>query len=208
MQGLLGAICHGTDVVFLTGDALMMEQFLKMCDLVASDYAACAFARSHERIVEEHANRVAVSPADGALKRLYESKVTCLNLHEDWMQTTFPKNPYVINLHCWLLGAERDDERQFAAMTFCAERPMYRLLFTKGHCGGRNIANAAGCNLRMSCSLVGGPGETASLGRDRIVPYGSRSFPRDERLDLRIEGLPAADLSKVIFLGRGFTAPF
>jgi hypothetical protein len=205
--GLITAFDCGTDVVFLTHDPLTQEQFVKLCESVSSDYASYAFARSQTEGIEKQVKRLKPLAPGDEMRRLYESNIIHCELADDWMESSFPKAPYLINLHCWLVDRGDEGGYQLSAISYCLERPTLGLLMTKAESNGRNLSNQDGINLRVSCAQPNGVGAMAMLGRDRIVALGSRSFPRDDRLDLRIEGLPAVDLMKAVQGRRDFTLP-
>lgn len=192
VTGLMAAILHGTDVVVLTQEPLMMDQFMKLCVTLSTDYCAYRFWKTKADAVKEWMARIDIPP-EGELKRLYESSVLQCRLPDTWQANALPNNPYLVNLHCWLLAEPANEMSRLATMTFCAERPMHDLLKTKGECEGRNISDTSGMNMRIGFG-VSGESDSALIGLDRVVPYGSRSLASDGRLNVRLKGLPAADL--------------
>ncbi len=185
---MLASIAEGTDVVFMTCDPLFMEQFFKLGHFLATHYLAAEFGRKY-----------VAKPDDFPTYQPKESIETIFLRHdlpEGWERTVLPTRTYGLNLHCWLLGAKSEDNVRFASQTFCAERPMHRLLQTKGTTGGLNVEGLDGRNVR-----IGGRGPqavVANITQEKRIPIGSADCPSDDRLDLRVESFPEFDLIRAV----------
>ncbi len=71
---------------------------------------------------------------------------------------------------------------------------MHNLLRIKGATLGKNVERSDGRNIRAVYGPPGGEA-TITLWHDRMVPLGTAEFPSDDRLDLRVESVAAADIS-------------
>ncbi len=196
VYGLIRGIMEGTDIVFLTQDPLFLDQFAKLCTLVGFDYCASEYGR-------RHSNDTTAFPPDGALPTMPDPATGAFGkakygyLPKGWQETILPRNPYLINLHCWVLGRDDGDSLRLAAWTYCAERGMHNLLRIKGKTGGRNVEGLDGRNLRVVFSTENGDDAVLTVWNDRMISAGTADFPSDERLDLGISALAAADISRV-----------
>ncbi|MEQ8790830.1 MAG: hypothetical protein RIC55_31325 [Pirellulaceae bacterium] len=187
--GSIVGILEGTDVVFLTRDPVFLDQFVKLMKVLCNDYVASQFGRSTG--VDEFPR----FPAhDVELFGL--GQVMMRNLTGRWAEELLPSNPYLLNFHCWLLGQYDAHTVPLAATTFCAERGMHNLLKAKGENDGRNAAGLGGENLRAAISGLSDEA-IVTAWRDRMVSIGKPDFPSDDRLDLRVNALPAADISRM-----------
>jgi hypothetical protein len=201
VQGLLTALECGTDILFLTHDPLFMNQVSKLFEMVAADYASFRYATFANEALDVHAKQL--RSADSESGRIFETNSVLCRLEEDWHTAALPKKPYLLNLHCWLLDGPCQDSVGLTATSFCIERPMHELLQVKARCRGANADRTDRINLRISYAAPNRVAPQAMIARDRIVALGSRCFPTDKRLDLRIDGMPALDLMNAVRLQSG-----
>lgn len=205
--GFFTAITEGTDVVIVTQEPLLIDQFMKLSGTVAMDYQAHRYWKTKPQVVKELASQIDASGSEWP-KHLYESKVLQFRPDSSWESLLSPKQPYLANVHCWLVDDTTPPVSRIAAMTFCAERPMYHLLKTKGQFLGSNIPDSSGVNLRIGFAQPGGLKPFGFIGRDRHVAYGTKSFPSDDRLNLKIGGVPAMDLMLLINRKADYRLPY
>ncbi|MBN1588539.1 MAG: hypothetical protein JW888_03400 [Pirellulales bacterium] len=195
VYGAISAVIKGSDVVFLTRDPLFMDQFVELMSLLGSDYIASEYGR-------RYAEDPTAFPDFGTRKNCTNpftmtfGKAVRGNLRQGWDQAILPRTPYLINLHCWLLGRDDGDSVRLAASTFSGERGMHNLLRVKGLTGGRNVEGLDGRNIRAALRKCGKE-VTMSIWEDRMIHIGATEFPQDDRLDLRIPSIAAADISRV-----------
>lgn len=173
-----------------------MEQFEELMSLLRSDYVASEYGRRFAGDPTAFAHFAAresrVNPVAAAFARTVFG-----NLRQGWDQAILPRNPYLINLHCWLLGRDDGHSVRYAALTFNVERGMHNLLRVKGSTGGRNIEGLDGRNIRVALHGHCGEEATVRFSQDRMIPIGSTEFSQDDRLDLHIPSLAAADICRV-----------
>jgi hypothetical protein len=74
---------------------------------------------------------------------------------------------------------------------------MHNLLRIKGATGGRNVEGLDGRNVRAVLSGKDGEDGIVTVWTDRMVRSGAADFPLDNRLDLDVGALAAADISRV-----------
>jgi hypothetical protein len=194
--GLVQGILTGMDVVVLTKDVLVMEQFAKLGGLVRRHYRTMLFgneiAKNPNRFPCHRDGRAGgtIGPSADGNVLAYEAKV-------DDVDGLLPKDPYLMNMHCWYLGDCTGGVCRFATLTFCAERPMYQLLNVKGATGGRNTELMGDKNIHIRPRAgpeAKGDEVYGLVMKDRAIEVGSRSFPADDRLTLNLANFPAFDL--------------
>ena len=197
VQGMIAAVLHGADVVFFTGDPMFMEQFLKLGRMMREHYIACeigcAIASDSSRF-EFCEIAQAESRNDGGI---IGDTVSWCELGRQWENDFLPQRPFILNMHCWLVDEFTDRSCKFMPFTFCGERPMHRMLRAKGSTGGLNVDCLGGRNLRIGYAGSHSP-NMATIFEEEIVRLGSEQFPSDDRLDLRISGMPWFDLVTAI----------
>jgi hypothetical protein len=189
-------IMDGSDVVFVTKDPLVLDQFARLCGLMGFDYVASEYGRRYSNDPKALPPDEECTVAPDAMTRAV-GKVTGRRLPAGWHEQVLPRNPFLINLHCWLVGRDDGNSLRLAAWTYCAERGMHNLLRIKGSASGRNVEGLDGRNLRAVFSTEDGDGAVVTLWRDRMISKGTADFPSDDRLDLDISALAAADISRV-----------
>ena len=79
----------------------------------------------------------------------------------------------------------------FCRFELCAERPMHRLLSTKGVTGGLNVERLGGRNVIAQPRKGNG---VATVTEEKWVAVGTEDFPSDDRLNLRIHAFPEVDI--------------
>lgn len=196
----LHGLMQGADLVLLTRDPLLMDQFAKLASLMRRHYLEMIVA---SRIFHEP-NRFKLEPLKSSLtvpQDLFCGELASMEVTGEDMGSMLPQHPYLVNFHCWLIGGDNRDTPLISFMTFCAERPMCDLFRVKAQSGGKNTDRFGDRNLHF----VGAPEKEgkadrilACLAHDRMIQVGSRSFPKDDRLDLSQPGYAAIDLVQAI----------
>ena len=194
VYGSIYSVVEGSDVVFVTRDPLFLDQFTELMGLWLSDYVASEYGRQFEGDRKAFPKFAANECGKDLAKPL--GTACAGKLRRGWDKGILPREPYLINLHCWLLGRDSDNSVRLAAMTFCGERGMHNLLRIKG-ATGRNTDMMEGMNIRAGLNGHCGEEATLTFWQDRMIPFGSPEFPSDDRLDLRIPGIAAVDVSRV-----------
>ena len=205
VYGAITGVVKGADIVFLTEDPLFMDQFLKLGCLWGSDYIASQFGRRYGGVPSAFPTFDARESSPNPITTIFGRAQLC-NLRSGWHEKILPHNPFLINLHCWLLGRDDGDSVRFAALTFCAERGMHNLLRVKGATGGRNVEGLDGRNLRAVFDVNGEA--VVTIWNDRMIPIGALDFPEDDRLELRVPSLAAADISRIHMNEGPFAVPW
>ena len=90
------------------------------------------------RVIQRHAYSTAEDQEGAVVKALGRS--TAGNIPGGWENAILPRRPYLINVHCWLLGENKGDSVQLAALTYGCERGMHNLLRIKGATSGKSGA--------------------------------------------------------------------
>jgi hypothetical protein len=172
-----------------------MDQFAKLAFLLRTDFIASQYGRQHAKNPAEFPISTpcqrSISPVASAF-----GNAVGIKLDPDWRGKVLPRTPFLLNLHCWLLGRNQGDSIRFSALTFCGERGLHNLLRTKGVAGGRNIEAIDGRNVRVGLDGKNDEEAILTVWNDRIVPIGAADFPRDRRLEMNPTGLAAADITR------------
>ncbi len=184
VQGFLSSIGLGVDVVFLTCSPVFMDQFVKLCRFAKEHYLAY-------RLGHCMSETPASFPTYTVASKNGKTHLECHDLQSGWETAVLPQSPYYLNLHCWLLAPGP----RLCTFTFCAERPMYKMLRVKGCTGGLNVNRDDRRNLRVG-EVRSGP--VAFVTSEEQIPFGHDSLPNDGRLDLRISSMTATDLTHVV----------
>jgi hypothetical protein len=204
VYGVIASIIEGADVVFLTRDPAFMDQLATLASLIGADYVASQFG------LRRHAD-AAHAPNLGGRESSREcgidvfGQAAALKLGPNWKSEILPLNPYLLNIQCWLLGVPAKHGVRFAVLNYCAERGMHNLLQVKGVTRGRNVDGFHGRNIRAGFS---NEAAVVTIWNDRYVPIGSNDFPRDARLDHRVDRLAAADMLRVHMNQEGLSLPW
>jgi hypothetical protein len=197
VQAMLAGMFHGADIVLLTSDPLFLDQFLKLGRLLREHYLACEFGRAYAQDKARFNGREIRRDGDRSVEGILGDRAICCDLARGWESIVLPQRPFPLNLHCWLFGAQEGDVCRFMPFSLCAERPMQRMLQIKGATGGLNADCLDGRNVHL-ISQGNGLAATGLIFEEEMHAVGSESFPADARLDLRLAGMPWADLVAVI----------
>ena len=195
VYGTAYAVVEGTDVVFLTRDSTFLDQFVALMSMLGSDYVASQYARTFAGNPEAFPDYSRAEDQEGAVVKAL-GRATAGNIPGGWENAILPRRPYLINMHCWLLGENKGDSVQLAALTYGCERGMHNLLRIKGATLGKNVEHLDGRNIRAAHGPLGKEA-TITLWQDRMIDIGTIDFPKDDRLDLRVGSIAAADIVRI-----------
>jgi hypothetical protein len=126
------------------------------------------------------------------------NNLLCCDLRAGWKDDVLPKKPFKLNFHCWLLEPPNGGACRFMPFSFCAERPMHRMLRTKGNANGLNVDCFGGRNIRILPSQTSEKSEVAFLFNEQQVTIGASDCPADRRVDTRFPEIPWGDLVAAI----------
>ena len=105
VYGSILGIMDGSDVVFLTKDPLFLDQFAMLCGLLGFDYVASEYGRRNADDPTAFPLNDTITdlsnPAEAAFGKVN------VGVYRRMARGILPRNPYLINLHCWLVGTRR-----------------------------------------------------------------------------------------------------
>lgn len=207
VYSMIASVIEGTDALIVTRDPLFMDQFAKLCYLIRGDYVASQYGRYHSkdrsafpRLRKQHRRKDELNTAFGR----------CVYGHvpRGWREGILPRNPFLINIHCWLLGESDEHTVGLSALTFCAERGIHNLLATKASTGGRNVKDGSVMNPRSVFAGDGNCEMTVTFCHDRMIEIGTKEFPTDPRLRVSAKRVAALDISRVHNNDEGIELPW
>jgi hypothetical protein len=127
------SICRGANIVFLTTERTIYEQFITLFVKIISDYYDWCFANNLNVIGGFETTHVVDNLPQLKQCGLDEPyKITMIPKLE-FTANILPKFPYVLNCHCWLFnhGSNMNDVRLYP-LSCNLERPMIHMLMDKG----------------------------------------------------------------------------
>ena len=182
----------GREVVILTKDEDIQEQFYKLQWLLDTHYRSMLFA---DLYASEPSRLVShPMPMDNPdLGEMFTGHDNVLVERPDWLirgdaAPILPPYCHPVMVHCWIVG------ERFTQMIFCAEREMKRLLATKGVTDGLNTYKFG----EKNCHLWLAPLD---------VPQGLRgcaAIAQDERLKVGLAETPLFDTQQAVYTGERF----
>jgi hypothetical protein len=177
-MAVLNGIRSGEEVIILTRDHDVQDQFFKLITLLEIHYYSMFLA---DHYAADPGSFKSSALGDGGGRFLGEENVlfaTGLESAEAW-QSILPRSPHPVMLECWWFTGGPDDLR-FARLAYCAEQEMSRLLNVKGRTGGLNTDKLGGKNCHnWPLPEMGGVGMGAIVIDDSIEVLSRRFFVLD-----------------------------
>ena len=171
------AILSGREATILTFDGDLLEQFYKCISIIDTSYRSMLAADS---IRETPENVLQFSiPHQGVFHLLFRTNgIEAMELPHGFLEWVLPTNYSFVNVHCWRF-AHSTDRLKIAALNFCAEKEIAKLLDIKGRSVGTNTELLGGKNLHIMLAppFPNGLGGKAIIGEDRLIPFGHSAFP-------------------------------
>lgn len=176
------AICFGEEVLILTRDADVQDQFYKMQWLLDTHYRSMLLA---DRYADDPAAfRTVPVPKDDELVR--EAFVGRDDVLVERTSATphlvLPPTAHSVNVHCLLLKGDRE-HATVSETAFCAEREMARVFAVKGRTSGLNTERLGDRNLHIWLSPL------------PLHPHGGwAAVVTDTRVEVRSARIPLLDI--------------
>jgi hypothetical protein len=185
----------GREVVILSKDEDILEQFSKLQWLLDTHYRAMLLADAYAAAPSRFATHPMPASSDPRLKDAFIGDDDVLVERPQWLigGSRAPiLAPYCrpVTVHCWIVG------RRFTKLVFCAEREMERLLHTKATTGGLNTYKFGAKNLHLWLAPLNVPRKLrgyAALARDRRIRTASGLIE-----------IPLLDANQTIYTGERF----
>jgi hypothetical protein len=185
----------GREVVILSKDEDVLEQFYKLQWLLDTHYRAMLLADAYAAEPSRFVTRPMPTTSDPRLKDAFIGDDDVLVERPQWLISGSDAQilpPYCrpVTVQCWIVG------ERVTTMTFCAEREMERLLHTKAATGGLNTYKLGEKNLHLWLAPLNIPmslRECAAVVRDRKVRSASG-----------LTEIPLFDVNQSIYCGERF----
>lgn len=189
------SLLRGHHAVLLTSDRTVIEQFVSLCGVLATNYYAWALA---DLLPLELEHELTPTPAlypmgcDGGLIRIPLNPVKVAG--------HLPNNEWALNIQCWLLENAEDSWR-FMPVSFRAECPMQHVMWVRGRNNGRNSNRFKQANVNFQWSwnpqsTLGSDGELW-LYIERQMKLGTADCPVDREQFAPLDALPVFDVINI-----------
>lgn len=182
----------GREVVILSKDEDILEQFYKLQWLLDTHYRSMLLADLYAREPDRFTSYP--MPEDNEdLEEMFPGDDNILVEKPDWLIKGYAAPilpPYCrpIVVHCWILGD------RLAQLNFCAEQEMERLLHTKGVTGGLNTYKFGEKNCHLWLASLQIP----------MPLRGCAAIAQDRRIKSRLVEMPLFDAQQAIYTGERF----
>lgn len=203
VDAMISAVYTGRDVIVLTDSQVLVEQFWALSQILESHYRSwCVSANNQERLNQ-------LSTDSGDLNQLFRGNAYVANLEYTTVQSALPTSSIQIRLQVWLMNTD-GTSIDIYPVGFAVE-PAMRKMFEckiKNEMRSTDCLNGRNLHFQWSQSDEGQRFATCFLGQDDQVVIGSKSFPKDDRLELSINEVPAFDLVQITKQDRHFPFPW
>jgi hypothetical protein len=182
----------GCEVVILSKDEDVLEQFYKLQWLLDAHYWAMLLADAYTAEPSRFVTHPMLTSSDPRLKDAFIGDDVLVERPLWWVSgphaPILPPYCRPVTVHCWIAG------ERFTTMVFCAEREMERLLHTKGVTGGLNTYKFSDKNCHLWLAPLNIP---KSL-------RGCAAIAQDRRCSSGLAKIPLFDASQAIYSGERF----
>lgn len=181
VTAILTAILKGSEVIIVTRDTDVLEQYFKVLVLMKENYRAMLAAEQYA-VSPASMNFREISVENDGLHVPAFSGNSILQLETtDSEFNPLPKSFHFVNVYCWLIGG--DPSRLKATFAnFCAETEMSEMLRIKAATGGQNTDKFGkrNCTIRTSLLAPDNHRVIVSIGRETALPGPLARFSFDD----------------------------
>jgi hypothetical protein len=182
LMAILTAIMRGTEVIIVTRDGDVLEQYYKVLCLMKEHYRAMLVADRYAANPDAMPFREVPVRSDGIhIPALSGSSVLQLET-TDVEFNPLPARFHFVNIYCLLLG-DGPTEMRVTYSSFCAETEMAQMLKVKGITGGLSTDKLDGrnCTIRTAPLTAENHRVVVSIGKETMLPFGNfGSFGLDD----------------------------
>jgi hypothetical protein len=181
VMAILTGIMRGTEVLIITRDGDVLEQYFKALCLMKEHYRAMLVADRYavnpdaipfrEVPVEEAGGPIGrdgavISPFSGRSLLQYETT--------DLEFNPLPRTFHFVNVYCFLLG-DGPAQMRVTSANFCAETEMAQMLRVKAMTGGLSTdkLNGRNCTIRTEPLTAENHKVTVWIGKETVIPCGA-----------------------------------
>jgi hypothetical protein len=179
LMAIMTGITRGSEVIIVTRDADVLEQYFKaLClmkehyraMLVAERYAANPGALPFQRVLAEKAG--GPIGRDGPIPAFTEKYILQLET-TDAEFNPLPARFHFVIIYCFLLG-DGPAKMRLTSCSFCAETEMAQMLRVKAFTGGlsTNRFDGQNCTIRTAPLTAGNHKVVVSIGKETTIPFG------------------------------------
>ncbi len=140
---VMTAITTGNEVVILTKDEDVQEQFYKLLWLMDTHYRGMLLADRYASDPFGFIHRAPPVGNEGFDRVFAASNLTLIERAKSLLEEILPSTCTAVPIYCWVIG------ERLTQMTFMAETEMKRLLDVKGDTGGLNTDRLDGRNCHI-----------------------------------------------------------
>jgi hypothetical protein len=167
------AILRGSEVLLLTRDGDILEQYFKLISHVKEHYRAMLAADLYVSNTGAMAFQELPVRDDGIHVPLFEGSSFLKFETTDLDFNPLPPTFHFVNVYCFLLGGVPRDMR-LTSCSFCGETEIAEVLRVKAATDGLNTRklNGRDCIIHTAPGAPGNHQVVVSIGRDRTVQFG------------------------------------
>ncbi|MGA2439895.1 MAG: hypothetical protein ABSH08_02970 [Tepidisphaeraceae bacterium] len=182
------ALLKGSEVVIVTRDADVLEQYCKLRLLLKEHYRAMLFAEEHAQNPDRFPFREVPVVDDGVHVTPFVERSVLEYESTDIGFNPLPPRAHFVTVYCLLLGGE-SPSMKLTYSSFCAETEMAAVLRMKTNTGGLCTDKLGGRNCTIDTARISAlvPRQIpkthrvrVSIGRPRMVPTALGNFPFDD----------------------------
>lgn len=182
VMAVLTAIVRGTEVIILTRDTDVLEQYFKLLCLMKEHYRAMLVAERYAANPELMPFREVPIAGDDVLNTKFSGSSVLEFETTDADFNPLPAKFHFVNVYCVLLGGG-PSEMKVTISSFCAETEMAQMLRMKAITGGLNTDKLGGRNCTIYTAPLTGDNHRVviTIGNERTHSLGDfGSFGHDD----------------------------
>lgn len=181
VTAVMTAIMRGSEVIIVTRDTDVFEQYVKLLCLMKENYRAMLAAERYALKPAALAFRQVPVRNDGPYVHVFSGSSVLEFETTDAEFNPLPPKCHFVNIYCLLLGGE-PTSMKVTFSTFCAETEMARALRVKASTNGLNTDKFNGCNCIIHTEHLTPDRQrvTVLIGKERTVRFGDFTVGIDD----------------------------
>jgi hypothetical protein len=174
VSAVLTAILSRSEVLIVTRDPDVLEQYVKLLVLIKEHYRAMFAGEQYAANPATMAFREVPIENDGVHVPIFIGKTILQFETTDAEFNPLPPSPRFVNIYCVLLGGE-PSKIKVTFCTFCAETEMARVLSVKASTNGLNTdrLNGRNCVIRTAPLMPDNHRVIVSIGEEMRLRFGA-----------------------------------
>jgi hypothetical protein len=177
LMAIITAITRGTEVLIVTRDADVLEQYYKALILMKEHYRAMQFAEIYAANPDRIPLREVQIVDDGVRIPEFSGSAVLQLETTDLEFNPLPRRANFVSVHCLVLGGGASDMK-ITYCCFCAEKEMAQMLKIKTVTGGLNTdkLNGRNCTIRTAPLTPTNHRVVVSIGSERTVKFDGSNY--------------------------------